>query len=118
MGAISDYAIIQGDVAAAAVAGADQFARGGPLPNLRAVGGLFPEAIEVVALKDSPLRDIGQLRQRRVAIGTSSSGTRFDAVAVLAGYGIKVSDLGEACDDGPADALARLERRELDAVTQ
>jgi TRAP transporter TAXI family solute receptor len=111
-----DYAIVQGDVAAAAVAGADLFARGGPLATLRAVGGLFPEAIHVVVRKDSPLRDVGQLRGRRVAIGTVSSGTRFDAVAVLAGHGIKVSELGEACEDGPADALARLERGELDAV--
>ena len=34
----ADYAIIQGDVAAAAIAGSDVFARGGPLPTLRAVG--------------------------------------------------------------------------------
>jgi TRAP transporter TAXI family solute receptor len=105
-----------GEVDYAAVAGVDLFARGGPLASLRAIGSLFPEAIHVVVRKDSPLRDVGQLRGRRVAIGTSSSGTRFDAVAVLAGHGIKVSELGEACEDGPADALARLERGELDAV--
>jgi TRAP transporter TAXI family solute receptor len=112
----ADYAIIQGDVAAAAVAGDDLFAKGGPLANLRAVGGLFPEAVHVVVAKDSPIRNVGQLRGRRVAIGMSSSGTRFDAVAVLAGYGIKVNELGEACEDGPAEALARLARGDLDAV--
>jgi TRAP transporter TAXI family solute receptor len=112
----ADYAIIQGDVAAAAIAGDDLFARGGPLPKLRAVGGLFPEAVHAVVRQDSPIRDLRQLRGRRVAIGTPSSGTRFDAVAVLAAHGVEIDDLGEICEEGPAEALARLQRGELDAV--
>ena len=112
----ADYAIIQGDVAAAALAGDDVFARGGPLAELRAVGGLFPEAIHVVVRHDSPLRHMGQVRGRRVAIGAPASGTRFNAVAVLSAYGLNVSDLSEACEDGLAEALARLERGTLDAV--
>src|SRR6185503_6086660 len=43
----ADYAIIQADVAAAALAGEDVFAKSGALANLRAVGGLFPEAVHV-----------------------------------------------------------------------
>ena len=112
----ADYAIVQGDVAAAALAGEDVFARGGPLANLRAVGGLFPEAIHVVVLPDSPIRDIAQLRGRRVDIGAPSSGTRFDAVAVLAAHGLKPADLGEAREEGPTAAILRLQRQQLDAV--
>lgn len=112
----ADYAIVQGDVAAAALAGEDVFARGGPLENLRAVGGLFPEAIHVVVLRDSPIKDITQLRGRRVDIGAPSSGTRFDAVAVLAAYGLKPADLGEAREDGPTVAMLRLPRKQIDAV--
>ena len=83
------------------MAGEDVFARGGPLDDLRAVGGLFPEAIHVVVLASSPIRDIAQLRGRRVDIGAPSSGTRFDAVAVLAAYGLKPADLGEARERRP-----------------
>ena len=111
-----DYAIVQGDVAAAALAGEDVFARGGPLANLRAVGGLFPEAVHVVVLPDSPIRDIAQLRGRRVDIGAPSSGTRFDAVAVLAAYGLKPGDLGEAREDAAEAAILRLQRKQLDAM--
>jgi TRAP transporter TAXI family solute receptor len=112
----ADYAIVQGDVAAAALAGEDVFARGGPLANLRAVGGLFPEAVHVIVLPDSPIKDIAQLRGKRVDIGAPSSGTRFDAVAVLAAHGLKPADLGESREDGPAVAIPRLQRRLLDAV--
>jgi TRAP transporter TAXI family solute receptor len=112
----ADYAIVQGDVAAAAVAGEDIFARGGALTSLRAVGGLFPEAIHVAVLADSPIRDIADLRGRRVDIGTPASGTQFDAVAVLAAHGLKSEDLGEARTHGPAAAIPQLQRRQLDAV--
>ncbi len=112
----ADYAIVQSDVAAAALAGEDVFARGGPLANLRAVGGLFPEAVHVVVLPDSTIRNIAQLKGRRVDIGAPSSGTRFDAVAVLAAHGLKPADLGEAREEGLAAAILRLERKQLDAV--
>jgi TRAP transporter TAXI family solute receptor len=112
----ADYALVQGDVAAAALAGEDVFARGGPLANLRAVGALFPEAVHIVVLPDSPIKDITGLRGKRVDIGAPSSGTRFDAVAVLGAYGLKPADLGEAREDGPTAAIPRLQRRQLDAV--
>jgi TRAP transporter TAXI family solute receptor len=112
----ADYAIVQGDVAAAAYEGNDLFARGGPLGSLRAVGGMFPEAIHIAVLLDSPIDDIKKLRGRRVAVGTPASGTRFDAVAVLAGYGLESTDLAELCEEPLSDALKRLQRKELDAV--
>jgi len=112
----ADYAIIQADVAAAAVAGEDVFAQGGPLASLRAVGALFPEAVHIVVPTNSPIRDVGQLRGHRVAIGAPGSGTRFDALAVLEAHGLKVTDLAEARGDVTADALARLKRGEIHAV--
>ena len=112
----ADYAIVQGDVAAAAVAGEGPFDRGGPLTTLRAVGMLFPEAIHLVVLRDSPIRDVASLRGRRVGIGMASSGSRFDAAAVLAAHALQFSDLQEAAELGVADALARLRKNQLDAV--
>jgi len=115
-GGEADYAIVQGNVAAAAVAGEDGFAPAGPMMRLRAVGGLFPEAVHVVVLPESPIREIAQLRGRRVDIGAPSSGTRFDALAVLSAYGLETSDLAEAREKGLADAIARLRRKQLDAL--
>jgi TRAP transporter TAXI family solute receptor len=112
----ADYAIVQGDVAAAGGAGGGAGARGGPRAGRRAVGGLFPEAVHVVVRADSPVREIAQLRGRRVNLGAPSSGTHFDAVAVLAAHGLAPSDLGEAREEGVAAALGRLQRREIDAL--
>jgi TRAP transporter TAXI family solute receptor len=111
----ADYAIMQGDVAAAALAGDDVFAQGGPVDTLRAVGGLFPEAVHLVVPAKSPITDVTQLRGKRVDLGLSSSGSRFDALAVLAAYGLKASDLAEARGDGLTAAIARMTRGQLDA---
>jgi TRAP transporter TAXI family solute receptor len=112
----ADYAVIQADVAAAALGGDGPFARGGPVDELRAVGGLFAEAIHVVVLKDSPIREVAQLRGTRVAIGLPASGTRAGALAVLAAHDLRVDALAEAAE-GPLDAaLARLIGGKLEAV--
>jgi TRAP transporter TAXI family solute receptor len=112
----ADYGIIQGDVAAAAFTGEDVFAQTGSLANLRAVGGLFPEAIHVIVLGDSPVRGVAELRGKRVGIGAPASGTRFDALAVLEAHGLKPADLAESSEEVPAAAIGRLKRRQLDAI--
>ena len=111
----ADYAIIQGDVAAAALAGTGVFSRGGPLDGLRAIGSLFPEPIQVVVAAGSSIRDISELRGKRVSVGQPSSGTRYDAVAVLEAYGLQLDDLAEARDDTVSAAINRLRRGQIDA---
>jgi TRAP transporter TAXI family solute receptor len=116
VGGEADYAIVQGNVAAAAIEGKDAFGQLGPQAGLRAVGSLFPEAVHIVVLPESPIRAAAELRGRRVDIGAPSSGTRFDALAVLAAHGLTIADLAEAREEGLSDAVARLKRRQLDAL--
>jgi TRAP transporter TAXI family solute receptor len=112
----ADYGLVQGDVAAAAFAGRDSFAHGGALDTLRAVGALFPEAIHIVVLPTSPIREVSQLRNKRVNLGPPSSGTRFDALAVLDAAGLRTSDLAEARADTLAVAIGELIAGRLDAL--
>ncbi len=111
----ADYAIIQGDVAAEAVAGRGPFARGGPLTTLRALGSLFPEAVHVVVPAASPIRTVDDLRGKRVDIGAPGSGTQYSAVAVLGAHGLRVRDLGEASERGRDEAARRISAGQLDA---
>ncbi|MGH7390195.1 MAG: TAXI family TRAP transporter solute-binding subunit [Candidatus Rokuibacteriota bacterium] len=111
----ADYAIVQADVAAEAVAGRGPFGRGGPLTMLRALGSLFPEAVHVVVPAASPIRAVGDLRGKRVDIGAPGSGTRYSAVAVLAASGLGVRDLREASEGGREEAARRLAAGQLDA---
>jgi len=112
----ADYAFVQGDVAAAAFAGEDAFEHGGAIETLRAVGALFPEAVHVVVLDKSPVQTLAQLRGRNVNIGPPASGTRFDALGVLAAYGLAPADLSEAGSEPTLEAIARLKGGRIDAA--
>ena len=112
----ADYAIVQADVAAQALAGQGPFAQGGPLTTLRALGSLFPEAVHVVVLPDSPIKAVDDLRGKRVDIGAPQSGTRASALAVLAAHGVAVADLREASQGPPERAGRRLVAGQLDAL--
>jgi TRAP transporter TAXI family solute receptor len=112
----ADYAFVQGDVAAAAFAGEDAFAHGGPIETLRAVGALTPEAVHVVVMDKSSIKDVGQLRGRKVNIGPPASGTRFDALGVLDAYGLKPADLSRAGSESTSAAIAQLKAGQVDAV--
>lgn len=60
------FALVQSDVAAAAVTGQAAFATYGPLRHLRAVAALFPEPVHVVVREADAMRSIGELRDKRV----------------------------------------------------
>jgi len=111
----ADYALIQSDVAAQASAGEGPFAQGGAVTSLRALGSLFPEPVHVVVSAGSPIRTVADLRGKRVAVGAPNSGTRADALAVLAANGLDPKDLGEARDEGMEGAAGQLRAGRLDA---
>jgi TRAP transporter TAXI family solute receptor len=111
----ADYALIQSNVAAMAGAGEGPFASGGAITSLRALGSLFPEPVHIVVPAASGIRSVADLRGKRVALGTPDSGTRADALAVLAAHGLTVKDLAEVRDEGLEAAAARLRAGRIDA---
>ena len=111
----AEYALIQSNVAAMAFAGEGPFAQGSAVTSLRALGSLFPEPVHIVVSATSRIRKIADLRGKRVAIGTRDSGTRADALAVLAVHGLTVKDLAEVRDEGLEAAAGRLRAGQLDA---
>jgi TRAP transporter TAXI family solute receptor len=113
---LADVGIVQSDVAAAAAQGTGRFATDGAIADLRALGSLFPEAIQIVVARDSPIATIADLKGKRVDIGQPGSGTRLNAEAVLAASGVAVSDLGEAKQAGLSEGLRQLAAGEVDAV--
>jgi TRAP transporter TAXI family solute receptor len=112
----ADYALIQNDVASHAVAGEDQFARGGPLSTLRALGSLFPEPVHIIVRANSSIRRVADLRGKRVYIGMPNSGTQYDALEVLKADGLSVRDLANARQGGFEDAVKLLREGSLDAL--
>jgi TRAP transporter TAXI family solute receptor len=111
----ADYALVQSNVAAMALAGEGPFAEGGAVTSLRALGSLFPEAVQVVVSAASPIQSVADLRGKRVALGPRRSGTRADALAVLAAHGVTEKDLAEAREDGIESAARLLASQRIDA---
>jgi len=111
----ADYALVQSDVAAMAIAGEGPFAKGGILTSLRALGSLFPEPVQIVVSFGSPIRTVADLRGKKVDLGMPNSGTRYNALKVLAGYGLGVKDLAEVREKGMEEAAGHLAAGRIDA---
>jgi TRAP transporter TAXI family solute receptor len=112
----ADYAFIESNIAAMAAAAEGPFAGERTATSLRALGSLFPEPVHLVVAGASGIRTVADLRGKRVALGRPDSGTRADAVAVLAAHGLAATDLAEVRDDSLEAAAARLGAGRLDAV--
>jgi TRAP transporter TAXI family solute receptor len=108
-------ALVQNDVAAMAFAGEGVFAGRTPMANLRALGSLFPEPIQVVVLQSSDITDVAGLKGRKVDIGAPGSGSRANAEQLLEAHGLALSDLAEAREDGLAASLEAIAAGEIDA---
>ncbi|HRI17335.1 MAG TPA: TAXI family TRAP transporter solute-binding subunit [Burkholderiaceae bacterium] len=109
------FAIVQNDVALAAYQGRGRFA-GAPQTGLRSLASLFPEPVHLIASARSGIRRVEDLRGKRVGIGAAESGTRVNALAILAAAGVAVDALAIANDDALPAAAAALAAGEIDAL--
>lgn len=108
-----DLALIQADVAYNAYVGKGMFA-GEAMPNLNAVGNLFPETLHVVVRRDSGLMTVADLKGLRVSLGAEGSGSLTTARLVLAASGVEEAALRASYEEvGPSADL--LEAGKLDA---
>lgn len=109
-------AIVQSDTLADAGAGSGSFAAAGPMPELRAVMGLYDEPLAIVARPDAGIAAIPDLAGKRVSLGENGSGTRAVAEATLAAFGLDPAAfpetpplapdrLGQALCQGQIDAF-------------
>jgi TRAP transporter TAXI family solute receptor len=110
-----DLGLVQSDVAERLYKG---WAEEGIFPNrdLRAVASLWPEAVHLVTLEQTGIRDLADLRNRSVAIGQRGSGTRFNAVHIGLATGIEASELPTIREIGLVEGLKALEAGSIDAV--
>jgi TRAP transporter TAXI family solute receptor len=112
------FALVQSDVAAAAVTGQEAFASHGPLRHLRGVAALFPEPVHVVVRGDSGIASIADLRGARVATGSRGSGTRQTAMQVLRAHGLEHDDYVSIDTRSPDEALQLLVAGRIDALIE
>jgi TRAP transporter TAXI family solute receptor len=114
------YALVQSDVAAAAVTGQAAFTTYGPLRHLRAVAALFPEPVHVVIRSDDAdsISSVSGLRGKRIAVGSRGSGTRQTAMQVLRAHDLGHGDYVIVDARSPEEALQLLADGQIDAVVE
>lgn len=105
---------VQSDVAFGAYHGTGAFADRAPVPGLRALASLYVESVHLVVSADSDIREIGDLRGKRVSLDSLGSGTHIDALLILEAYGLSVDDL-DAQFIKPEQSTRAMAAGELDA---
>ena len=82
-----EFGIVQSDVQFAAYNGEGGWL-GRPFRGLRSVMSLYPELVTVIARADSHIRDLSDLKGRRVNVGSQGTGTRatWDAIEAELGW--------------------------------
>ncbi len=105
----------QSDVAYWAYTGTGTMEGKKPAKDLRTIAALFEEHIHLVALKDSGINSVADLKGRRVSLDEPGSGTYVDAKLILEANGLKVDDLTAETLKGNA-ATEALRNGKVDAI--
>ena len=100
-----DMGVAQSDVHFNAAKGMGPFKE--PMPELRAVFGLHPEPVTVVARKEANIRSFADFKGKRFNVGNPGSGTRSSLEELIGAMGWKLSDFSlaselKADEHGPA----------------
>jgi TRAP transporter TAXI family solute receptor len=109
----ADIAFTQTDIASYATEGKLMF-DGKPITNIKAIGTLYPETIQIVALKGTGIQKVEDLKGKTVSIGAPGSGTAANAEQILEVHGMTLKDVEvrnlsfdestEGIQDGSIDA--------------
>lgn len=85
---------VMGDVAQSAYEGTAKFK--GQKQNILALAIMYPNLLQVVTLKDSPITGFDQVAGKTVSTGSPGSGTNFMAEAVLKALGVALDSFSDS----------------------
>ncbi|MGI6584522.1 MAG: TAXI family TRAP transporter solute-binding subunit [Gracilibacteraceae bacterium] len=83
--------------------------------NFRAIGVIYPEVYQGVALKESGIKELADVKGKRVAVGPVGSGTVVMTETVLTEAGMTLDDV-KAAYDAFGDAAGKMKDGHLDAA--
>ena len=110
------FGYAQADIAAMAYGGYGARQGRVPMKRLRALAALYPEAVQLLTLAKSSIRQVADLAGKRVELGPLGSGLRYHGLQILGVEGVGLSALSEVGRSTIKGALARLAAGEVDAV--
>lgn len=89
-----ESAFVAADILDAAFNGTGQFA-GAPLKNLRVLGGLYPETVQLITRADSGINSVRDLKGKSISSGSPGSGQYQLLTDLLKVYGMSRADVKE-----------------------
>ena len=113
-----EIAFALGDSVALAYQGDAEAGFPQPLTDLRAIGSVYPNFIQIVASADSGVKTLADLKGKRVSVGAPKSGTELNARAILAAAGMSYDDFAEVEYLPYAESAELIKNRQLDATLQ
>lgn len=87
-----EIAFTQTDIASYATEGKLMF-DGNKIDNIKAIGTLYPETIQIVTTEKSGIKSVADLKGKKVSIGAPGSGTAANAEQILEVYGLSLDDI-------------------------
>lgn len=110
-----EFGVAQSDWQYHAYRGTSKFEEAGPYENLRAVFSIHPEPVTIIAHDRSGIKNITDLKGKRVNIGNPGSGTRGTWEVLEEALGWKRSDLRLAAEMKSAETGAAVCDGKIDA---
>ena len=83
-----EFGVVQSDMQFQAIKGIAEWKEKGPQKDLRAVFSIHPESVTLVAAVDAEIKDIKDLKGKKVNIGNPGSGQRQNAIDALESVGM------------------------------
>jgi len=86
------------------------------LDKLRTVAAIYPNYIQIAALKDSGIKTLADLKGKKLSVGAPKSGTELNARAILHAAGMSYKDLGQVQYLPFNESVELMKNRQLDAT--
>lgn len=87
-----ELAFIQNDITYYAANGVEMY-EGQKVDELCGISSIYPETIQIVTLGKTGIKEIADVKGKRVAVGSAGSGTEANARQILEAYGITYDDI-------------------------
>ena len=110
-----ELAFAMNDVVSYAYTGTEVFKEKGKVENLRGIAALYPNFVQLITVEKTGIKEVSDLKGKRVGVGAPGSGTEVNARQILKAYGITYDDI-KADYLSYAEAVEQMKNGAVDAA--
>ena len=88
------------------------------LTKLRTLAAIYPNYVQIAALKSAGIKTLADLKGKRVSVGAPASGTELNARAIFKAAGLKYEDFSKTEYLPFGESVELMKNRQLDATLQ